>query len=46
MWFAVIWVAPAKDAAFVAATNFAGGGAEKACDDAVAALLKKLLVSQ
>ena len=46
MWFAVIWVAPAKDAAFVAATNYAGAGAEKVCDDAVAALLKKLLVSR
>lgn len=46
MWFAVIWIAPAKDAAFVAATNIAGDGAEKACDDAVAALINKLLVSK
>ena len=43
MWFAVIWVAPAKDAAFVAATNVAGRGAEKACDDAVAALIGQFL---
>jgi len=39
MWFAVMWVAPAKDAAFVAATNVAGSDAEKACDEAVAALI-------
>jgi CubicO group peptidase (beta-lactamase class C family) len=43
MWFAVMWVAPAKDAAFVAATNVAGSEAEKACDDAVAALIGRYL---
>ena len=43
MWFAVMWVAPAKQAAFVAATNIAGDDAAKACDDAVAALIQRFL---
>lgn len=39
MWYAVMWVAPAKQAAYVAVTNCAGDTAAKACDDAVAALI-------
>lgn len=42
-WSAVMWIAPAKNAAFVAATNFAGDAAAAACDDAVAALIGKYL---
>jgi CubicO group peptidase (beta-lactamase class C family) len=41
MFFAVMWVAPAKDIAFVAATNCAGDEAAKACDEAVALLLQR-----
>jgi CubicO group peptidase (beta-lactamase class C family) len=41
MWYAVMWLAPAKDLAFVAATNIAGKNAEKACDEAVSALVKR-----
>jgi CubicO group peptidase (beta-lactamase class C family) len=43
MWFTIIWVAPAKQAAFVAATNVAGRDAEKACDEAVASLIGQYL---
>jgi CubicO group peptidase (beta-lactamase class C family) len=43
MFFAVIWIAPAKDAVFVAATNAAGEAAEKATDEAIGALIGKLL---
>ena len=43
MWLAVAWVAPAKDAAFVVATNVTGKDAEQGCDEAVSALLQKLL---
>lgn len=39
----VVWIAPAKDAVFVAATNCAGAGAEKATDEAVSLLIGKLL---
>jgi CubicO group peptidase (beta-lactamase class C family) len=46
MWFAVMWVSPAKDAAFVAATNVAGDEAEKACDEAVFALIQRVLLHQ
>ncbi len=43
MWLAVMWVAPAKDAAFVVATNVTGKDAEQGCDEAVSALIQKLL---
>ncbi len=42
MFLAVIWLAPEKDMAFVAATNVAGAAAAKACDDAVATLVRRL----
>lgn len=41
MWFAVMWVAPERGEAFVAATNSGSKGAEQACDDAVAALIAR-----
>jgi CubicO group peptidase (beta-lactamase class C family) len=34
-WFAVMWVAPARQSAYVAVANCAGPAAEKACDEAV-----------
>ena len=43
MNYAVIWISPEKDAAFVAATNVAGEEATKACDEAIAALIGKVL---
>ncbi len=43
MFYAVVWIAPARDAAFVAATNLAGPAAEKACDDAVSTLVRRVL---
>jgi CubicO group peptidase (beta-lactamase class C family) len=41
MWYAVMWLAPGKDLAFVAATNAAGKNAEKGCDEAVTKLLRR-----
>ncbi len=41
MWHAVMWVAPEKNAAFVAATNAAGDDAARACDDAVSLLVQR-----
>jgi CubicO group peptidase (beta-lactamase class C family) len=40
MWYCVVWIAPAKDHAFLAATNIGGDKAAKACDAAIAAMLK------
>ena len=40
MWFAVMWVAPDKQAAYVAATNVAGDSGSKVTDDAVAMLIQ------
>jgi CubicO group peptidase (beta-lactamase class C family) len=45
MWYAVMWIAPEKNLALVAATNAATAGAEQACDDAVALLLERYLAS-
>ncbi|MEO8351102.1 MAG: serine hydrolase domain-containing protein [Chthoniobacteraceae bacterium] len=42
-WFAVMWVAPARGAAFVAATNIGGEAAAAGTDAAVAALIQKHL---
>jgi len=39
MWYAVMWVAPEKQAAYVAATNCAGDFASKALDDAVSQMI-------
>lgn len=45
MFYAVMWIAPAKEAAFVAATNSPGAPAEKACDEAVAAMIARYLAA-
>jgi CubicO group peptidase (beta-lactamase class C family) len=41
MNFAVMWVAPGRDFAVVAATNAPGKDAERGCDDAVAMLIRR-----
>ncbi len=45
MFYAVMWIAPAREAAFVAATNCPGEPAEQACDEAVAAMIARYLKS-
>lgn len=40
MWFATVWVAPAKKAAYVSVTNAAGEGARKACDEAITEMVR------
>jgi CubicO group peptidase (beta-lactamase class C family) len=39
LWYAVVWIAPEKDFAVLAATNQGGDSAAKACDDAAWALI-------
>lgn len=39
MWYAVVWIAPERDIAILAATNQGGAKGERATDQAVAALL-------
>ena len=41
MWFAVVWLAPEKDWAVLVCCNKGGGEAAKACDEAVAAMIRK-----
>jgi CubicO group peptidase (beta-lactamase class C family) len=43
MWYIVMWLAPEKDFCLIAATNVAGDDAEKACDDAREAMVRKWL---
>lgn len=43
MWFLVMWLAPEKNFSVVVATNIAGEGAEKGCDEIAAAMIKKWL---
>jgi CubicO group peptidase (beta-lactamase class C family) len=43
MWYLVMWLAPARDFAVIAATNIAGPDAEQACDEAAAAMIRKWL---
>jgi CubicO group peptidase (beta-lactamase class C family) len=43
MWYAKVWVAPGKNAAIVVATNFGGDAAEQGCDEALSALIQKLV---
>jgi hypothetical protein len=43
MWYIVMWLAPKKDFAVIAATNIAGDKAEKACDDAAVSMIDKWL---
>ncbi len=39
MWFCVVWIAPEKNVAYLAATNQGGDAAGAACDQAIAALI-------
>ena len=43
MWYCVIWVAPARNSAFVAATNIATDLADDGCDAAVKAMVDRVL---
>jgi CubicO group peptidase (beta-lactamase class C family) len=43
MWYVVMWLAPEKDFSVVVATNIAGSGAEKGCDEAAAAMIQQWL---
>jgi CubicO group peptidase (beta-lactamase class C family) len=42
-WYIVMWLAPEKDFAVIAATNIAGADAEQGCDDACVAMIHKWL---
>ena len=44
MWYLVMWLAPEKNFAVIAATNIAGPAAEKGCDDVASAMIQKWLV--
>jgi CubicO group peptidase (beta-lactamase class C family) len=39
-WFANVWIAPLRDAAFLVATNQGGDAAEAACDEAIDGLIR------
>ena len=39
MWYCVVWAAPKRNFAVLVATNVAGEGVPKSCDDAAAALI-------
>jgi CubicO group peptidase (beta-lactamase class C family) len=43
MWYLVIWLAPDKDFAVIAATNIGGAEAEKACDEVASTMIGKWL---
>jgi CubicO group peptidase (beta-lactamase class C family) len=43
MWYIVMWLAPEKDFAVIAATNIAGPEAEQGCDDTCVALIHQWL---
>jgi CubicO group peptidase (beta-lactamase class C family) len=43
MWYIVMWLAPKKNFAVIAATNIAGPDAEQGCDDACVAMIHKWL---
>jgi CubicO group peptidase (beta-lactamase class C family) len=42
MWYASMWVAPAQNSAFVAATNIASDEADDGCDDAIKWLVERI----
>ena len=44
MWYIVMWLAPEKNFAVIAATNIAGPDAEKGCDEAATAMIQKWLL--
>ena len=41
MWYATIWLAPARDFGMLVATNQGGGTTDQACDEGVGALLQR-----
>jgi hypothetical protein len=43
MWYIVMWLAPKKNFAVIAATNIYGPEAEEACDDAATVMIEKWL---
>ena len=43
MWYIVMWLAPEKNFAVIAATNIAGSDAEQGCDEAATAMIQKWL---
>ena len=43
MWYIVMWLAPEKNFAVIAATNIFGDDAEQGCDEAAAAMISKWL---
>jgi len=43
LWYAVIWLAPARDAAFLTATNCGADHGFRACDAATAAMIRAYL---
>jgi CubicO group peptidase (beta-lactamase class C family) len=43
LWFAVIWLAPNRNAAFLAAANCGGEHAFRACDDAIGRMIELFL---
>jgi CubicO group peptidase (beta-lactamase class C family) len=40
MWFVVVWIAPERNLAFLAATNKGGNDAVRACDEVIGALIR------
>jgi CubicO group peptidase (beta-lactamase class C family) len=45
MWYIVMWLAPAKDFAVIAATNSAGSDAEQGCDEAASVMIQHWLAN-
>jgi hypothetical protein len=43
MWYIVMWLAPEKNFAVIAATNIFGDDAEQGCDEAATAMIFKWL---
>jgi len=43
MWYLVMWLAPEKNFAVIAATNIAGPGTEKGCDEVASAMIQQWL---
>ena len=43
MWYVVMWLAPEKNFAVIAATNIAGPDAEQGCDEAASAMIHQWL---
>ena len=46
MWYIVMWLAPKKNFAVIAATNIAGPDAERGCDEAATAMIQKWLAKR